>query len=109
MGIYSVLSFTVGERTREIAVRMSSGLGRAGAAALIMNVGLRLTVTGLLLGLAAAWAAAWAAKSVLYGVQPGDLATIGAATALVVMMSVAASWIPTRSMADSPLEASNIL
>lgn len=85
VGIFSVLAYLVGQRTREIAVRRAVGAQAADVVRLIVGQGLRLVATGLGLGLAGALALARLLEGLLYEVSPWDVATyLGALTVLGV-------------------------
>jgi putative ABC transport system permease protein len=75
VGIFSVLSYLVGQRTRELAVRRALGAGAADVVRLIVGQGLRLIAIGLVLGLAGALAVSRLLTDLLYGIGPWDLGT----------------------------------
>jgi len=96
IGVYGVLSYAVGRRTREIGVRMALGAKRGNVAVFVMREGLVMAAVGTALGLPAAFALMRAMASVLYGVGPGDpLSYLFAVTTLIVVTLVA-TWIPAR-------------
>ena len=66
---------------------------------LILGQGLRLIFTGVAFGVAGALALTGALSALLYGVSPRDPVTIGAITALLVLVSLAATWFPARRAA----------
>jgi putative ABC transport system permease protein len=83
VGIFSVLAYLVGQRTRELAVRRALGARGADVIRLIVGEGLRLTAVGLVLGLAGAVALARLLEGLLYEISPWDAATyVGAAAVL---------------------------
>ena len=83
VGIFSVLAYLVGQRTREIALRRALGARAADVICLIVGQGLRLVAVGLVLGLAGAVAFARWLEGLLYEVSPWDVGTyLGALTVL---------------------------
>ena len=75
VGIFSVLAYLVGQRTRELAVRRALGARAADVIRLIVGQGLRLVAIGLVLGLAGALAVARLLTDLLYEIGPWDVAT----------------------------------
>ncbi len=96
VGIYGVIAFAVSQRTREIGIRMALGADRRAVRGLVMRDGLRLTLWGLGLGLAGAVAAARLLAGFLFEVRPADLATHAAVTLILLVVALAACWIPAR-------------
>jgi predicted permease len=96
VGIYGVMSFTVGQRTREIGLRMALGAGRAAVARLVLGQGLRLTLAGIGIGLISALLLGRFLAGLLYQVEPTDLPTWLGISLLLAAVSLAATWIPTR-------------
>ena len=84
LGIYGVLSFLVGERTREIGIRLALGAQRRAILRTVLGEGLRLAIAGTVIGLAGALLVARAMARVLYGVPHGcaDVRRHGAAARL---------------------------
>jgi ABC-type antimicrobial peptide transport system permease subunit len=83
VGIFSVLTYLVGQRTRELALRRALGAGAADVIRLIVGQGLRLVAIGLVLGLAGALAAARLLTGLLYEIGPWD---IGAYLGTIVVL-----------------------
>ena len=75
VGIFSVLAYLVGQRTRELAVRRALGARAADVIGLIVGQGLRLVAIGLVLGLAGALAVARLLTGLLYEISPWDVGT----------------------------------
>jgi putative ABC transport system permease protein len=96
VGIYGVFSYFVGERTREIAVRLALGATPSDVRALILRRGLLLAGLGVAAGLAGAIAARRAAETMLFGVSPFDAATYAAAVAALLTVALGACWLPAR-------------
>jgi putative ABC transport system permease protein len=96
LGIYGVLSYLVGRRTREIGIRLALGATRGSVLRLIVGHGMMLTITGIAIGLAAALALSRFLDSLLYGVSPHDPATFTAIAGLIAVVALAASYVPAR-------------
>jgi ABC-type lipoprotein release transport system permease subunit len=96
LGLYGLVSFSVSRRTSELGIRMAVGAGRTTILAMVLRQGLRMSVTGVAFGLALAFAATRALASLLFQVKPLDPLTLSAAAALVVLVTLAASFIPAR-------------
>ena len=89
-GIYAVISYTVFQRRGEIGLRMALGARGADIAVMVLTSGLRPVAIGLLVGAAAAAAATRVLAGLLYGVAPGDPATLAGVGALIVLVAVGA-------------------
>ena len=96
LGLYGVLAFAVGARTREIGIRMALGAERRDVLRLVITQGLRLTLAGVGIGLPAAYAATRLVKSLLYGVSPTDAPTFLGLALLLMVVALLACWIPAR-------------
>jgi predicted permease len=96
VGLYGVLAFSVGERAREIGVRMALGAARADVLRLVLRQGVLLTGAGLGIGLAAAAGASRLLASLLYGTTPTDPATFAAVPAVLAAAALAAIYVPAR-------------
>jgi len=95
VGLFGVISYTVGHRTREIGIRMTLGATPAGIARLVVGDGLRLAVIGIALGLAGATSASRLISSTLYGVSRFDALSFALAAAAVLVSSLIACALPT--------------
>ncbi|HKO04137.1 MAG TPA: ABC transporter permease [Candidatus Acidoferrales bacterium] len=93
-GIFGVLSGSVTERTREIAVRAALGASRGSIVALVARQGLALTALGAVLGLAGAMAASQALLTLLFGISPLDPITYAAGAVLLAAVAAIACWLP---------------
>ncbi len=96
VGIYGVLSCVVGQRIRDIGIRMALGARRAQVLRDVMLRGLALAVPGTLLGLAGAWAGSRLLESQLFGVSGGDLPTYVAGAGLLLIAALVACALPAR-------------
>jgi macrolide transport system ATP-binding/permease protein len=106
VGLGGVLAYMVGQRTREIGVRMALGGNRGDIFRLVLRRGLGLTVLGMALGLAAALALTRPLGGLLFGVGPGDPATVLAVVLLLGSAALVACVIPARrAMRVDPLVA----
>lgn len=99
LGIYGVLSHAVGQRTREIGIRLALGAGRRRVTAQVVGGGARLAAAGVGLGLALALLAQRALASLLYGVSPTDPLTYVEVAAAGWLVGLAAAWLPARRAA----------
>jgi putative ABC transport system permease protein len=96
VGIYGVVAYSVAQRTREIGVRVALGAQSRDVLRLVLNEALRLTVLGVVLGLAGAFAATRVLTSLLFEVQPTDPATFICLSVLLTLVALLASYIPAR-------------
>jgi putative ABC transport system permease protein len=106
VGLYGVLTYSVGRRTSEIGVRMALGASPASVIRLVVNEGLRVAVIGIILGVAAAIAAGRMIESLLFGVSTSDPLTYAGVVATLLSVATIASLLPARRAARvNPLEA----
>ena len=106
MGIYGVISYSVGRRTKEIGIRMALGAGRGNVLGLALREGMQPVVAGALAGLAAAAAGSRWIASLLYGVKPTDPLTYVLVTVLFLSIAALANYIPAlRAARVDPLTA----
>jgi putative ABC transport system permease protein len=106
IGIHGLLAFTVSSRSREIGVRMALGASSRDIMRMVMARGLMLAFTGVVIGAAAAYAAGRSMQALLFGIDPADAVTFGAAVALGVLMTLAGSLLPAwRAVRVDPIAA----
>ncbi|HKV50543.1 MAG TPA: ABC transporter permease [Gemmatimonadaceae bacterium] len=106
IGLYGVIAYIVTLRRRELGVRIALGAQPASVAAMVTRQGLTLSVGGAAVGLALVAIVARFLRSFLFEVGPTDPVSLGGATALLVVLALAASWIPARRAARvNPIEA----
>ncbi len=96
IGVYGVVSFGVGLRTREFGVRMALGADSTVIKRLVLKEGLVLLVAGFALGSLGSWGLSNFLESQLFGVKPGDAVTTIAVSLVVSATTLAACWIPAR-------------
>ncbi|MEJ2082996.1 MAG: FtsX-like permease family protein [Acidobacteriota bacterium] len=96
IGIYGVLAFNVGRRTREIGIRMALGGNRRDVVRSVLSRGLVLVVPGLVIGLGCAFAGARLIESQLFEVSGRDPLTYVLGATLLLATAVAAACIPAR-------------
>jgi predicted permease len=96
LGIYSVLSYSVAQRTREIGLRVALGAERSSVLRLVVGGGAGLAFLGIMAGIAAALALTRLMTDLLYGVRPADPATFGIVTTVLAATSLLACYIPAR-------------
>ena len=93
-GLYGVLAYLVERRTREIGIRMSLGAGRDHVLWRVLRGALAMAAAGLAVGVPLSrWLATLVEKQ-LFGIRPGNLATLAAACAILTAVVVAAAAIP---------------
>lgn len=99
VGLYGVLSTVVRQRTAEIGVRVAVGASPSSVFRLVVGFGLRLSIMGIAIGLAAALVLTRALNGLLVGVKPTDPATFAAMVVLFAVVAALASWVPARRAA----------
>ena len=106
LGLYGVISYSVRQRTREIGVRITFGAHEGDIIRLVLRQGLTVAVSGIALGLIVAFALTRLVSSLLVGVSATDPVTFLGIPALLLAVSVVASYIPARrAMKVDPVEA----
>jgi predicted permease len=106
VGMYGVISYFVGQRTREIGLRVALGAQRRDVFGMVLSQGARLAAIGIVLGLLAALAATRMMASFLYGVQPIDPLTFAALPFLLLSIALLACYVPARrAMRVDPMVA----
>jgi putative ABC transport system permease protein len=95
-GIFSVTSYTVSQRTREIGIRMALGAERASVGRWVLGEAMRPVGLGLLLGVAGAWVQARFLENQLVGVEWRDPWTLLSVPAVLALGALFAAWLPAR-------------
>ncbi len=96
LGLYGVLAYSMGQRRREIGLRVAVGAQKLDVLGLVLGQGLKLTAVGLVLGFAGAWATTRWLQSVLFGIQRGDPITLALVAAAIFAVALLATWLPAR-------------
>jgi predicted permease len=96
VGIYGVVAYTTRQRTHEIGIRMALGADRGEVLRLVLGQGLRLTLTGLTLGLVVSLVVTRFLRSQLFGVTTTDPLTFAFVAVLLCVAALAACYIPAR-------------
>lgn len=106
VGIYGVLAFSVGKRTREIGVRMALGAQITDVFAMVFRQGLGVVLVGIGVGLLGTFAVTRALRSFLFEITPLDPVTFGFVILLLAVAASLACWLPARKAARvDPMEA----
>jgi putative ABC transport system permease protein len=106
IGLYGVMSYMVARRKNEIGIRMALGAGRADVVRMVMREAAVLLAAGVAIGLIVAVLAARTATTLLFGLQPGDPATLTIAAAGLSAVAMLASYLPAlRASRMEPTQA----
>jgi predicted permease len=106
VGIYGVISYLVGQRIREIGIRIALGAGRADVMRLVLGHGVKMACIGVVIGLAASLGLTRLMAKMLYGVSPTDPLTFAGVGTLLTLVALAACYIPARrAMRVDPIVA----
>lgn len=106
VGVYGLISYATVQRTHEIGVRMALGAGRRDVMRMILGEGMFLAFVGIVVGVGGALALTRFLRSMLFEVKPTDPATFIGVTVLLLLVALAASYIPARrAMRIEPMEA----
>lgn len=95
-GVYSVVSFAVGQRTREMGIRLALGAEPGAILRLVIGEGMVFPILGLLFGVAGSVAVVRLLRGSLYGIAPGDPKVPLIAIAVLLVVAVAACYFPAR-------------
>jgi putative ABC transport system permease protein len=101
VGIYGVVAYGVVQRTRELGIRVALGAGGGSLLRMVLRQGMTPVLAGTAVGLAGALAGGRALRSLLFGVEAGDPATLVAVTVFLSVVALAAIYLPARRAARS--------
>jgi predicted permease len=96
LGLYGVISYSVGQRTHELGIRMALGAQYRDIVRMVLGEGLLLASIGIAIGIAGALALTRFLRSLLFEIKPTDPATFIAAAILLTLVALAACYIPAR-------------
>ena len=106
VGLYGIISYSVGLRSREFGVRIALGSARSDILAMVIKDGGKLTIAGLVLGLLGAWMLAGFLDALLFEVTATDPSTYVLVAVLLAACAGIASWVPAwRVSRVNPVEA----
>jgi macrolide transport system ATP-binding/permease protein len=106
VGLYGVTAYSVGQRTREIGLRLAMGAERRSVIMLVLREAVQVTAVGVVLGLLGAVAAASGMRALLFETPPWDLPTLAGVAAVLAGAALLASLVPARRAASvDPMEA----
>jgi ABC-type antimicrobial peptide transport system permease subunit len=106
VGVYGVMALVVGERTREVGVRLALGAEPGAVLRMVLGQATRLAAAGIAIGLAAALLLSPLLESQLFGVRPYDPITFAAVPLLLLLVAAAAAYAPARrAMRTDPMQA----
>jgi putative ABC transport system permease protein len=103
VGVYGLIAYTVAERRHEIGIRLALGAQGSDVRRLVVGQGVRLTLAGVVVGLAGAVAIGRGLRSMLFGVGATHLPTLLGVSVVLLVVAAAASWIPARRAANTDL------
>jgi len=96
LGIFGLVSFAVSRRTREIGIRMALGARAVNVIQLVTRQSIKLTVIGLACGLISALGLTQTLATLLYGINPTDMAVFVGVVLLIAAITLLAAWLPAR-------------
>nr|MDQ6925690.1 ABC transporter permease [Candidatus Eremiobacteraeota bacterium] len=106
VGLYGMVAYSVGQRTREIGVRLALGADRRDVVRLVVGEGMRPVAVGMAIGLLLAFGATRLLRSFLFGVSPLDAVTFVGGAAMLTAVALTASYLPARrAAATNPVRA----
>ncbi len=106
VGIYGIMAYSVANRRNEIGIRMALGAQPVQVRGMILRESTWLALVGIVVGVGGALLLTRLVRTMLYGIQANDPATIAAGCSLLLLVALGASWIPARRAARvQPMEA----
>jgi putative ABC transport system permease protein len=103
VGVYGLIAYSVAERRQEIGIRLALGAQGQDVRRLVVGQGVRLTLTGVVIGIVGATLVGRSLRSLLYGVGAIHVPTLIVVSAILLSVAVVASWIPARRAARTDL------
>jgi putative ABC transport system permease protein len=106
LGLYGVMAYTVARRRNEIGVRIAMGADGSRVMRMVLGDVARVVAVGIVLGIAGALASGKLVKAFLFGLEPADPVVLGASAALLILVALAAGFIPAmRASRVDPVSA----
>ena len=106
IGIYGVMAYTVSQRTTEFGVRMALGAARSEVFRLVLGDALKLTIAGVVVGIAGSWLLSRSLGALKYGIPGADPVTLAVTSTALILVAVIASLVPARRATSvDPIEA----
>ena len=96
LGIYALISYSVGQRTQEIGIRMALGASAGDVQAQVVGQTMRLAGAGMVIGAVASWALAQSMSGLLFGVTAADPLTFAAMLGVLALVALVAGYVPAR-------------
>ena len=96
IGLYGVLSYGIAQRTREFGIRIAIGAEGSSILRMVLREAGWVLALGIAGGLVVAWRLGRVVSSLLYGVQPSDVASVAIAVAVLAAAGTLAAWMPAR-------------
>jgi predicted permease len=100
VGLYGVVAYTTAQRTRDIGIRVALGAQAPAISAMFVQRGFMLALIGVTVGLGGGVALGRGMRSLLFGVSTTDPLTYGAVAVMLMLVAIAASYIPARRAAQ---------
>jgi ABC-type antimicrobial peptide transport system permease subunit len=96
LGIYGVISYLVGQRTHELGIRLALGAGRNDILRLVLIHGMKMAISGVVVGLIAAFALTRLMSTMLFGIGPTDPTTFVIIAFVLLIVALVACYLPAR-------------
>jgi putative ABC transport system permease protein len=96
IGTYGILSYSVSERTKEIGIHMALGATRGSVLGMVLGQGMRLTIVGLVAGLAASFGLTRLLQAQLFNVKPTDPVTLSVVAGFIAIVAFVACYVPAQ-------------
>ena len=106
IGIYGVISYLVGQQTKEIGIRLALGAQRGAVLQMVLSYGAKTALVGIGVGIGAAFGLTRVIANLLFGISAHDPLTFAGVATILLVVAVAASYIPARrAMRVDPIVA----